>query len=77
MKQYVAYEGSEYTIEWYHDTKGVSDVLEYLKKQPKEKQRKLFNLFRLMGDQGKIFDKTKFRNEEDKIYCLFFIAQVQ
>jgi hypothetical protein len=29
----------------------------------------LLNLFRLMGDQGKIFDKTKFRNEEDKIYA--------
>jgi hypothetical protein len=32
---------------------------------------KLFgcNLFRLMGDQGKIFDETKFRNEGDKIYA--------
>ncbi len=69
MKQYVAYEGSEFTIEWYFDAKGESPALEYFKKQPKDKQRKLLNLFRLMGEQGKIFDKTKFRNEGDKIYA--------
>lgn len=69
MKQYVAYEGVEFTIEWYFDAKGKSLALEYFKKQPKDKQRKLLNLFRLMGDQGKIFDKTKFRNEGDKIYA--------
>jgi hypothetical protein len=66
MKQYVAYEGSEFTIEWFFDAKGKSSALEYFNKQPKDKQRKLLNLFRLMGDQGKIFDKTKFRNEGDK-----------
>ena len=44
-------------------------ALEYFKNQPQDKQRKILNLFRLMGDQGKIFDKTKFRNEEDKIYA--------
>lgn len=82
MKQHLAYEGSEFTIEWYYDPKGLSSALEYFKKQPKEHQRKLLNLFRLMGDQGKIFDETKFRNEGDKIYpfkpkpdrylCFFF-----
>ena len=69
MKQYIAYKGSEFTIEWFYDTKGQSSSLEYFEKQPKDKQRKLLNLFRLMGDQGKIFDETKFRNEEDKIYA--------
>ena len=82
MKQYVAYKGAEYTIEWYYDTKGFSSALEYFIQQPKEKQRKLLNLFRLMGEQGKIFDETKFRNEGEKIYtfkpqpdrylCFFF-----
>jgi hypothetical protein len=37
--------------------------------QPESKKRKVLNLFRLMGDHGKIFDKTKFRYEEDKIYA--------
>lgn len=69
MKQYIAYEGTEYTIEWYHDAKGLSQALEYYNLQSQQKQRKLLNLFRLMGEQGKIFDETKFRNEGDKIYA--------
>ena len=69
MKEYITYKGSEFTIEWYHDVNGRAQALEHFKKQPKDKQRKALNLFRLMGDQGKIFDETKFRNEGDKIYA--------
>ena len=69
MKQYIAYQGSEFSIEWYYDLKGRSPALEYFKSQPLAQQRKLLNLFRLMGEQGKIFDETKFRNEGDKIYA--------
>ena len=69
MKQYIAYQGTEFNIEWFYNEKGESSALEYFNKQAKTKQRKLLNLLRLMGDQGKIFDKTKFRNEEDKIYA--------
>jgi phage-related protein len=69
MKEYVAYRGIEFTIEWYYDTSGKSQALEYFMKQPESKKRKTLNLFRLMGDHGKIFDKTKFRYEEDKIYA--------
>jgi hypothetical protein len=69
MKQYVAYQGAEFSIEWYFDRKGQSQALEYFNKQPKDKQRKILNLFRLMGEQGKIFDETKFRNEGEKIYA--------
>jgi phage-related protein/DNA-binding Xre family transcriptional regulator len=69
MQQRIAYEGSELTIEWYFDSKGYSQALEYFSKQTKDKQRKILNLFRLMGDQGKIFDQTKFMNENDGIYA--------
>jgi phage-related protein len=69
MKQRIAYEGIEFTIEWFYDHKGYSQAFEYFKEQPKDKQRKLLNLFRLMGDQGKIFDGTKFKYEEDGIYA--------
>lgn len=69
MKEYVAYEGPEFTIEWFYNEKGESSALEFFRKQPKSGQRKLLNLLKLMGDQGKIFDKTKFRNEDDKIYA--------
>lgn len=54
MKQYIAYEGNEFEIEWYYDTKGFASALEYFRKQPNDKQRKLLNLFRLMAEQGKI-----------------------
>lgn len=69
MNQKIAYEGSEFTIEWFFGEKGSSQALEYFLEQPKEKQRKALNLFRLMGEQGKIFDKTKFRHEGDGIYA--------
>lgn len=69
MRQWIAYEGEEFIIEWYFDKKGHSQALEFFKQQPKEKQRKLLNLLRLLGDHGKIFDQTKFRNEEDGIYA--------
>ncbi|MBS0616070.1 MAG: type II toxin-antitoxin system RelE/ParE family toxin [Verrucomicrobia bacterium] len=69
MKEYIAYEGTEFTIEWFYDTAGKSQALEYFMKQPESKKRKVLNLFRLMDDHGKIFDKTKFRYEDDKIYA--------
>jgi phage-related protein len=69
MKQRVAYEGIEFTIEWYYDGRGHSQARSYFEEQSKDKQRKLLNLFRLMGDQGKIFDKTKFNHEGDGIYA--------
>lgn len=69
MKERIAYEGSEFTIEWYEDGKGHSQARTYYEDQPKDKQRKLLNLFRLMAEQGKIFDKTKFNYEDDGIYA--------
>lgn len=69
MKRLIAYEGDEFTIEWFYDSKGNSQAFEYFEEQPDEKKRKVLNLFRLMGDHGKIFDKTKFRNEGDDIYA--------
>src|ERR1700726_3303397 len=69
MKQRIAYEGTEYTIEWFYDHKEQAQALEHFKEQQKDKQRTLLNLFHLMGDQGKIFDKTKFRHEGDGIYA--------
>ncbi len=32
-------------------------------------QRKALTLFRLMGEHGKIYDETKFRNEGDGMYA--------
>lgn len=59
--------------------------MEYVNNLSEERQKKLVNLFRRMGDLGSVFDKTKFRNEGDQIYafktqpdrylCFFYIGK--
>lgn len=83
--EYIAFEGEKFTIEWYFDTKRKSISLEYLESLDEEEQTKLFELMKLMGNAGIIKNKTKFRNEGDKIYafkpqphrflCFFFEGQ--
>lgn len=68
-KEYIAYEGSCYTIEWYYDEYGYSQLFEYLMNLSPDMQKKVFYLFNRMGDIGKINDITKFRNEGDQIYA--------
>jgi phage-related protein len=67
--EYVAYRGICYTIEWYYDETGYSQPYEYLMGLNPEIQKKVFHLFKRMGDFGKISDITKFRNEGDQIYA--------
>lgn len=83
--EYIAFEGEKFTIEWYFDSKGKSISLDYLESLEEEEQAKLFQLMKLIGNIGIIKDKTKFRNEGDKIYafkpqphrflCFFFEGQ--
>jgi len=68
-KEYTAYSGPEYTIEWYFDEKGHSQPSTYFDNLNSRRQNKLMYLFRRMGDFGKILDITKFRNEGDGIYA--------
>ena len=84
-KEYIAFDGVKYTIEWYFDEKGKSISLDYLESLSDKEQIKLFELIKLIGDRGEIKNKTKFRNEGDKIYafkpqphrflCFFFEGQ--
>ncbi|MCI5066538.1 type II toxin-antitoxin system RelE/ParE family toxin [bacterium] len=69
VKEYIAYEGDAFTIEWYYDENGKSDVLEYYKNLSDTRRRKLLLLIKRMGDAGRIFDETKFRNEGEKIFA--------
>ena len=69
MKEFVAFEGDEYTVEWYYDEKGKSASLEYFEKLTNERKRKVLQLFRLMGNMGKIRNEQKFRFEGDKIFA--------
>lgn len=68
-KEFIAYEGEEFTIEWYYDAKGKSPAREYYKELSHEQKEKLEFLFRMLGDTGKIRSEEKFRNEDDKIYA--------
>lgn len=68
-KEYVAFEGAEFTIEWYFDTKGKSVALDYFESINEKQQIKLLELFELMGNIGEIRNREKFNNEGDKIYA--------
>ena len=83
--KHVAFEGQKFRIEWYVDSSGESEALKYSEEMPKSHKAKLAQLFKVMGDIGQIRNKTKFRNEGDKIYafkpqpyrflCFFTIGQ--
>lgn len=67
--EYILYQGEQFTLEWYHDAAGTSEVREYFEALDEEQQLRLLYLVKRMGDSGKIHDKTKFRNEGDQIYA--------
>ena len=69
MEEYIAYQGRVYQIEWYYNTKGESQALEYAESLSRSGRAKLENLLRLMGDIGQIRNKTKFRSEGDQLYA--------
>ncbi|MBN1531823.1 MAG: type II toxin-antitoxin system RelE/ParE family toxin [Spirochaetes bacterium] len=68
-KEYIAYEGDIYTIEWYYDESEKSQSLDYFMKLRSDMQMKVMYLFKRIGDNGKINDTTKFQNEGDSIYA--------
>lgn len=81
-KNFIAYQGIKFSIEWYSEKEYISSVLEYFEGLSKEHKKKLFKLFETIGNFGKIFNQEKFRHEGDQIYvfkcyedrflCFFF-----
>jgi len=69
MRIYVAYKGECFQIEWYWDANEHSQPLEYFEALDDDQKVKALVLFKRMGDTGKIFDTTKFRNEGDKVFA--------
>jgi phage-related protein len=65
----VIYTGPMYSLEWYYDKNGKSVAYDYFLETTQEQKRKFLILVKKMGDFGKIFDKTKFRNEGDGIFA--------
>ncbi|MFI4937411.1 MAG: type II toxin-antitoxin system RelE/ParE family toxin [Candidatus Berkiellales bacterium] len=66
---YRAYSGAKFTIEWYYNKNQKSDALEYYQSLDEDEREAVMTLFRTMADIGEIQNKTKFRNEGDKIYA--------
>lgn len=81
----ILYRGSALTVEWYFDEHGHSKAFDYYESLPLERRVRFLKLVKLMGEIGKIFDQTKFRNEGDQIYafkpqpdrflCFFFTGR--
>lgn len=68
-KEYIAYQGDKYTIEWYYAEKGDSPALDYYNTLNQGQRLKLLYLLKRMGDIGKIIDTTKFNSEGDQIFA--------
>lgn len=68
-KKFVAYEGEQFTIEWYFDSRGKSVALDFYKELTQNQKEKLFYLFYMLADTGKIRNEEKFRYEGDQIYA--------
>lgn len=68
-KSHIVYEGEIFTIEWYFDDMGKKQAKEYYDELSEDRRDKLFHLVKMLGNIGKIFNKQKFRHEDDKIYA--------
>lgn len=68
-REYVAYQGNRYTIEWYFTENRDSPALNYYDSLDTSQRIKLLYLLKRMGDIGKINDSTKFNNEGNKIFA--------
>lgn len=68
-REYVVYEGPEFTIEWYHSETGKSNALKYFNGLDRERKLAAFELFMTMANIGRILNITKFRHEGEGIYA--------
>ncbi|MFI5342638.1 MAG: type II toxin-antitoxin system RelE/ParE family toxin [Chlamydiales bacterium] len=68
-KEYIVYEGPEFTIEWYYNSNGKSSAKEYFDDLDTDRQTDAFELFMAMAHVGKILNIQKFRHEGDSIYA--------
>ncbi len=68
-REYVAYRGMHFTIEWYYSEKGESAALEYYLSLEAADRLKVLMLFKMICDLGYIPNIQKFRNEGNKIYA--------
>jgi len=68
-KSCLIYKGILFSLKCYYDRDGKSVAFDYFKNTSEDLQDKFLLLAKKMGDFGKIYDITKFRNEGDGIYA--------
>lgn len=68
-KEFIVYEGPEFSIEWYYTERGRSPAKVYFDELDRERKLEAFELFMVMAKIGKILNITKFRHEGDGIYA--------
>lgn len=81
-KNFIAWKGKEFTIEWYFNSRGKSTAFDYFEKLIPARRKKVLYLFMLLAEEGKIVTEEKFRYEGNQIYtfkpspdrflCFFF-----
>lgn len=69
-KEFIAYEGQEFTVEWYYNAQGKSPALEYFNELIEDQKDKTFYLIQRLADTGKITNKEKFNYEGDHLFVL-------
>lgn len=69
-KELIAFEGQEFTIEWYFTSRGKSGALEYFQALPLNRKKKLIYFLEVLGNTGKIRNEEKFRYEGSQIYAI-------
>lgn len=84
-REYLAYSGTKFDIEWYFDARGKSEALDYYNSLTAQERIKVLHLFKRIGDSGEIKDTTKFNYEGDHIYafkpkpdrflCFFYVGK--
>jgi phage-related protein len=69
VKEFTAYRGEKFTIEWYFDESENSDVLDYFENLHESFQIKTLALFKRFAEIGEIKDRTKFNFEGDALFA--------
>lgn len=59
----------KFIIEWYYNCQGKSNAYDFYCRLSMQEKIKLLRLFKRIGDDGKIKDKTKFNYEGNQIFA--------
>jgi hypothetical protein len=70
QEEFVLYQGGKFQVEFYFTERGKMPAKEYFDSSERHVKVKLLALVKYIAEEGRLFDKTKFRlvDNEEKIY---------